>query len=135
MVGGPAMAGNYAPGYAAVGGVGVAEGEPAPVGVARVGQAQWNSPRMAAAGARPGAGPYDPSVMPTSMIPAQTALASPSSTRPHVITHLLGLRSIHRPLHEKQLQKERERHASISYDPPAQPVNELPASAVYGKGH
>jgi hypothetical protein len=47
---------------------------------------------------------------------------------------MLGLHPLHRPLHDKYLQKMRDQHASISYDPPAQPVNELPASMVYDKG-
>jgi hypothetical protein len=135
VVGGPAMAGGYAPGYAVVGGApSWGDGEPAPVGVARVGQSQWNGPRMASSATRPGPGSYDPSVLPTSTIPAQTALATPGSSRPHIITHMLGLHTLHRPLHDKKLEQAREQHASIAYDPPAKPVNELPASVVYGKG-
>ena len=46
---------------------------------------------MAAMGPRPGAGAYDPSVVPTSIPPAQVALAGPGHDRPHVIGHLLGI--------------------------------------------
>ena len=41
-----------------------------------------NGPRMAAGGPRPGSSPYDPAVMPSSMIPAQTALDSPTAAGP-----------------------------------------------------
>jgi hypothetical protein len=135
-MGGPGMADAYAPDYAVVGGAGgpaLAEGEPAPVGVSRAGQTHWNGQRMAATGARSGPGSYDPSVLPTSTIPAQTALEGSRSGRPHVISHLFGLPRLHRPLHEKHLEQMRAQHASISYDPPAQPVSELPASMVYEK--
>ena len=113
----------------------MAGGDPAPVGVSRAGQPRWNAPRMAAGGPRPGASPYDPAVMPSSMIPAQTALASPSGGRPHVISHLFGFGGISRHVREEREDRKREAHASISYDPPAQPVTELPAAMVYGKGH
>ena len=138
VVGGPAMAANSPPGYAVVGGSTgpvMAGGGPAPVGVSRSGQTHWNAPRMAASGPRPGSSPYDPAVTPSSMIPAQTALAGPQSGRPHVISHLFGFGGISRHAREQREDREREAHASISYNPPAQPVNEVPASMVYGKGH
>jgi hypothetical protein len=69
------------------------------------------------------------------MIPAPTALTNPPSDRPHVISHLFGVGSIRRHAREARQDKAREAHASIAYDPPAQPVNELPASVVYGKNH
>ncbi len=80
-------------------------------------------------------GVYDPSVLPSSMIPAQTALADSPSGRPHVISHLLGFGGISRHIREKREDKQREAHASIAYDTPAKPVQDLPASVVYGKGH
>ena len=95
---------------------------------------QWNGPRMAA-GPRMGSAGYDPSVMPSSMIPAQTALDGGSNDRPHVISHLFGIGGIARHRREARDDKERDKHASIAYDPPAQPVTEVPASLVYGKGH
>ena len=73
--------------------------------------------------------------MPSSMMPAQTALAGAPSSRPHVISHLFGFGGVSRHLREEREFKQREAHASISYDPPAQPVNALPATMVYGKGH
>jgi len=135
VMGGPAMASNLPPGYAVVGGVvpGMEGADPTPVGVARASAAQWNGPRMAA-GPRMGAG-YDPSVMPSSMIPAQTALDGAANDRPHVISHLFGVGGISRHRREARDDRRREQHASIAYDPPAQPVTELPASVVYGKGH
>ena len=36
-------------------------------------------------------GPYDPSVVPTSVPPAQVAMQGPGHDRPHIISHLLGL--------------------------------------------
>jgi hypothetical protein len=68
------------------------------------------------------------------MIPAQTALAGPSAGRPHIISHLLGYGGLARHHREVREDKQREAHAAISYNPPNQQVNELPASVVYGKG-
>jgi len=127
-----AMAGAGAPGYAVVGGAGA---EPSPIGVARSLQPQWANPRMAAYGARPGAGGYDPAVTPSSIPPPQDALASSGQSRPHIIRHLLGLPTFgaHR---REQEEKARDKHAAIAYDQPNAPVTELPASMVYGnKGH
>lgn len=135
-VGGPMMAGNTPPGYAVVGGPGgplMVGADPAPVGVSRAGMAQAGGPRVAAA-PRPGAGPYDPSVLPTSTIPAQTALAGASGGRPHVLSHMLGIGGMSRHRKEARADRKREAHAAISYDPPAQNVSELPASMVYGRG-
>ncbi len=81
-----------------------------------------------------GAG-YDPSVMPSSMIPAQTALDGATNDRPHVISHLFGFGGISTAQARGPRRQAREQHASIAYDPPAQPVTELPSSLVYGKGH
>lgn len=122
-MGGPEMAGNFAPGYASV-------GDPTPVGVARNWQGAASGPKVAAAGRA-----YDPTVMPSSMIPPQTAIAGGGSGRPHVISHLLGVGGMTRHAREARAQRQREAHASIAYDAPGQPVTELPASAVYGKGH
>jgi hypothetical protein len=52
-----------------------------------------------------------------------------------VISHLFGIGGIARHRREARDDRVREQHASISYDPPAQPVTELPSSLVYGKGH
>jgi hypothetical protein len=69
------------------------------------------------------------------MIPAQTALDGATNDRPHVISHLFGFGGVTRHMREARDDRQRERHASIAYDPPAQPVTELPSSLVYGKGH
>jgi hypothetical protein len=69
------------------------------------------------------------------MIPAQTALDGATNGRPHVISHLFGIGGMTRHRQEARDDKQRSKHASIAYDPPAQPVSELPSSLVYGKGH
>ena len=57
-----------------------------------------------------GAG-YDPSVMPSSMIPAQTALDGGTNDRPHVISHLFGFGGITRHRREARDDRQREQHA------------------------
>jgi hypothetical protein len=69
------------------------------------------------------------------MIPAQTALDGASNARPHVVSHMLGFGGIARHRREAREDKRREQHSSIAYDPPSQPVTDLPTSLVYGKGH
>ena len=60
----------------------------------------------------------------------------PPPGRPHVISHLFGIGAATRAYREAREDKAKQQHASIAYDPPAQAVNELPASMVYGsKGH
>ena len=80
------------PGYAVVGET-MAGAEPAPVGVSKMRNHGAKDPRMAAMGGQPGSGPLDPSVVPTNLPPAQAAIASPPSNRPHIISHLFGCRS------------------------------------------
>jgi hypothetical protein len=132
-----------APGYAVVGGPEGAQGfavanggmpgsDPAPIGVATAGQRGPIDPRMAAMGPRPGAGSYDPSVMPTSVPAPPEPMSGPGHNRPHVIGHLLGLPKIGHHHEERQARK-RENHAAISYSDPNEKVNELPASMVYGR--
>jgi len=116
-------------GHAVVGGV-----DPAPVGVSRASQGNF-TPINAMAATGPPPGPRDPSVMPTSMIPPQTALGGPTGGRPRIISHLLGLPDLRRLRRDSDAQKGREAHASISYQENSGPVSELPASMVYGKGH
>ncbi len=142
VVGGPMMAGNLPPGYAVMnGGPAMAGADPTPVGVSRAAQAQaqvqaqWNNPRLASVPPRPGAGAYDPSVMPSSMIPAQTALDTQTATRPHILTHLFGIGEIRRHIRDTREDRGRDAHASIAYDAPTTPVTQLPASVVYGKDH
>jgi hypothetical protein len=143
--GGPVMMGQVAnsdpnaPGYAVVGGEGpgyavvgeVAPGDaPAPIGVATSRQPGWGDPRTAGMGPRTGSGPFDPSVVPSSLPPAQVALPNPGRDRPHVISHLFGIPRFgeHWRAYEDKM---RERHASIAYGQPDRPVTELPASVVY----
>lgn len=134
VVGGPVGPGGPdAPGYAVVGEAMVGA-EPAPVGVAKARNHGATDPRMAAMGARPGSGPVDPSVVPTNLPPGQVALAAPAHNRPHVISALFGLPNFGQAARERQ-EKERQKHASIAYGSKDQPVNEVPASLVYGKGN
>jgi hypothetical protein len=131
VAGGPAVPGDV-PGYAVVGGPSSSAGEPAPIGIARNAQYAGMDPRMAAVPRRPGAGPYDPSVMASSLPPPQTPMNGPGHDRPHIISHLLGLPRIGQHWQERD-EKRREKHASIAYDQPNTVVTELPASAVYSK--
>jgi hypothetical protein len=87
---------------------------------------------MAAMGARPGSGPLDPSVVPTNLPPAQVALSSPVSNRPHIISHLFGLPNFGQHYRDRQ-DRERQKHASIAYGQADRQVTEVPASLVYGK--
>jgi hypothetical protein len=121
-----------APGYAVANGS--AQGaEPAPIGMARGAQGMPVDPRMAGAMPRPGgpgAGPYDPSVMQSSIPPAPAAMSGPGHDRPHIISHIFGLPKLGK-LHEEREGKRRDQHAAIAYGDPNQKVNELPASVVY----
>jgi hypothetical protein len=129
VVGGPS--GPEAPGYAVVGEA-MDGSEPVPVGVAKMRNSGATGPRMAGMGARPGSGPVDPSVVPTSLPPAQVALSAPLHNRPHIIGHLFGLPQFGRA-HRDQQDKERQKHASIAYGQVESQVTEVPASVVYGK--
>jgi hypothetical protein len=51
-----------------------------------------------------------------------------------VISHLFGVGGITRHAREARADRQKQQHASIAYDPPSQPVTELPASMVYGQG-
>jgi hypothetical protein len=130
VVGGPG--GPEVPGYAVVGEALVGS-EPVPVGVAKPHTHGAMDPRMAAMSGRGGRGPVDPSVVPTNLPPAQSAIPSPPSSRPHIISHLFGLPLIGAHRRERE-EKEREKHASIAYGQNGSPVTDLPASVVYGKG-
>ena len=138
VAGGQVLAGNYPPGYAVSGGnfaPGVASTEPTPVGVSRSSQTRWKNPQVATMGPRMSTGPYDPSVQPSSAIPPQTALDTQTTSRPHILSHMLGIGGVTRRFRESQDEKARDAHAAIPYDSTSQPVTELPASTVYGKGH
>jgi hypothetical protein len=129
--GGATVAGADAPGYAVVGET-VTGPEPAPIGVSRARQPSWADSRTGAPSARPGAGPVDPSVVPTGLPPAQVALTAPGHDRPHIISHLLGIPKLGQSRRARE-EQERQKHAAIAYDQPNRPVNELPAAMVYGK--
>ncbi len=129
VVGGPG--GPEAPGYAVVGEALVGS-DPVPVGVAKPHSHGATDPRMAALGGRGGPGPVDPAVVPTNLPPAQSAISSPPSSRPHIISHLLGLPLLGTHRRERE-EKERDKHASIAYGQTGAPVTDLPASVVYGK--
>jgi hypothetical protein len=131
VVGPGADGAEAAPGYAVVGGP-ASGAEPVPIGMARATQNPWTDPRMAATAHRPGAGPYDPAVVPSSLPPAQSAMSGPGHDRPHVISHMLGLPMIGK-LRRERAEKRREHHASIAYGDATQTLKELPASMVYGR--
>ena len=138
VVGGPgAMASADAPGYAVVGDVAMGQ-DPAPIGISKSAQALTGDPRMAAMGGRPGAsGPYDPSVVPTSGIPAApTAMEDAEHQKRYkIIAHALGVPKFGQRRRAEE-EKERQKHAAIAYDQPGTKVSELPASMVYGpSGH
>ncbi len=152
VVGGPGgMASGGAPGYAVVGGPGaVASGgapgyavvneafagqEPAPIGVSRSALGRSGDPRQAVMGPRQGApGRYDASVVPTSVPPAQVAQPdSEPRSRLKIIAHAIGVPSFG-SRRRAEAEKERQKHASISYEDANSKVTELPASMVYGKG-
>ena len=133
--GGYAVVGPGAPqdgeGYAVVGGPSPTA-DPTPIGLARGSQNSWGDPRMAAMSMRPGGGPYDPSVVPSSLPPAPSAVASPRHDRPHIISHLFGIPLVGTHRRERD-QRNREQHAAIAYGDSKQKVTELPASVVYGR--
>ncbi len=130
------MANRAEPGHAIVGGetgYAVIGNDPMPIGVME--------PRLAAAAAPvaprgPAAGQRDPSVMTTS-----TNTASPSDPimptperNPRILSHLFGLSAIGR---DRSIARERhaeEEHARIAYGAAnTEPVQNVPASAVYGR--
>jgi hypothetical protein len=106
--------------------------EPAPIGVARSTMIPSADPRMAMMAPRPGAGRYDPSVLPSSLPPAQVALASPGHDRPHIIGHILGIPKFGQRMRARE-EKRREQHAAIAYGESNSKVTELPSSMVYGR--
>jgi len=125
VVGGGPNVASTPIGHAVVGGP-----EPAPVGVSRASQGNFTPVgNVAAAGAL-----RDPSVTPTSIPPAQTAIGGTTGARPRIISHLLGLPDLRRMRRDRQAYLLREGHASIPYGDAADPVTELPASMVYGEG-
>lgn len=129
------VGGEDTAGYAVVGGQPGPQADPTPIGVARGAQgaaAAMADPRMAqAAMRRPGAGAFDPAVVPTSIPPAPTPMSGPGHNRPHVISHIFGIPKFGQ-LHQERTDKKRQEHAAISYGDGSK-VNELPASMVYGR--
>ena len=69
------------------------------------------------------------------MIPPQTALDNQTTTRPHILSHLFGIGGISRHIREQREDKEAMHTRRLPTTHPSQPVNEVPASVVYGKGH
>ena len=80
---------------------------------------------------RPG-GPLDSSVMPVSS-PSDPVMPM-SKNSPHILSHLFGLSAIGRDRAEAWERRTEEKHARIAYGSPnTQPVQNVPASAVYGR--
>jgi hypothetical protein len=132
--GGDAMASVGAPGYAVVNDTLVGQ-DPAPIGISRSAMAAQRDPRMAAMGPRPGAGgSYDPAVTPTSIPAAPTPMQdSEHKKRYQIVAHALGVPHFGARRRADE-ERERQKHAAISYDDPSSKVTELPASMVYDKG-
>jgi len=123
VVGGDPSFASMPAGRAVVGG----GADPAPVGVSRAAEGNFTPVGNVASNA-----PRDPSVTPTSIPPAQTAVGGSVGARPRIIAHLLGLPDLRRLRRDRQAYLSREGHASISYGDGINPVTELPASMVYG---
>jgi hypothetical protein len=116
-----------APGRAVVGdpmemGVVTADGSPAPIGMV---QSRIEPPMPRKPGTR------DTSVMMSSF--GSEAIAPPPANRPHVISHMLGLTAIGRHRAEAREKRKTEKHASVAYGAELPKIDELPASAVYGR--
>ena len=99
-------------------------GEPVPVDSSM-------APRGTAVARR--SAPYDRSVLPTSVPPAQTPLDPHEHSRLHLIPRVLGLTAIGRQHREDRDRMSREKHASIAYEPQASPIADLPMSVVYSR--
>lgn len=134
----------HAPGIAAVGGDPSAPGiavvnemmsaEPTPVGMATARPHGFSGINVAGtAGPRPAMGAYDPLVAPAGIPPAQDVVTAPGHDHPHIIGHLFGIPNFGM-MRRAQEDKERARHAAISYGQSNKPVTELPASVVYSNG-
>lgn len=132
------LEGAYPPGQAVVGGeptyaaapagrAVVGGADPTPVGVSRAAAGNFTPVGNVASNAL-----RDPSITPTSIPPAQTAIGGSVGSRPRIISHLLGLPDLRRLRRERQAYQSREGHASISYGDGINPVTDLPASMVYG---
>lgn len=128
IVGGP----ESAAGYAVVGGE-APTSDPAPIGMARGATPGMFDPRMAAAMGRPAGAPgsYDPSVMPSSIPPAQQGLVgTPDHKHTHAYNYVKAFFGIGR-IHDERAERQHDKHASIAYEDPKKSVTELPASMVY----
>ena len=108
--------------------------DPAPIGVMQTNYAQ---PGMAPAA--PSSVPTATSLQPGHALAESGASPAPfqhrptSSKNPRIISHLLGFRDPTAEWRDMRAQKKTEAHASIPYDTEGTTVNELPASAVYGR--
>ena len=118
--------------------------EPTPIGLM---QTNYARPGMAPAGPAGPQGAAMASSVPTasSMMPGHSLDDSgvnpapyqhkpTSSANPHVIGHVLGLKSLGADWREQRARRKTEAHASIPYNNEGTTINELPSSMVYGKG-
>ena len=112
--------------------------EPTPIGVM---QTNYARPGMMPAAPAAGGVPTASSMMPghglagTSANPAPYQHKPTSSANPHVVGHLLGLKSLGSDWREQRDRRKTEAHASIPYNTDGTTINELPASVVYGGKH
>ena len=128
---GRAVASDAAPGHA------VAEaGEPEPIGVMQTNFRQNAGPSGMPAGMAGASGA--PSAMPAAPAGPGRApfLSDTGEARPYILAHFFGLSAMHRDIQdarEMKVRRKREAHAAISYGTTSGTVDEVPASAVFGK--
>ena len=91
----------------------------APMGAPAMNVPQASQPGRAVAESTSGRDPYQ--------------AKSGSFPHPHIIAHLFGLTGIGAERAEEKARRKAEAHAMISYDAGSAPVEELPASMVFGK--
>ena len=120
--------------------------EPTPIGLMQTNYARPgampNMPAGAMGAAAPNSIPTAGSMMPghslneSGVNPAPYQHKPTSSKNPHVIGHLLGVKSLGADWREQRSRRKTEAHASIPYNNEGTTINELPSSMVYGgKAH
>jgi hypothetical protein len=109
-----------------------ANGEPTPVGVVQAGFSQGGPMGMPSAVGDPSTAPGR-AVAEAGPGPAPYRHSPTSSSNPHILGHLFGWSGFGAGRADARMQRKLETHAMISYDNDGTTVNELPASAVYGR--
>jgi hypothetical protein len=118
-----------APGYAVAEGGQFASMDPAPIGVV---QTNYQHPASGSAALPPGRAVVGPASNPVASFGSPNMVAPPEPDRPRLLPHLIPWSR--RPgRSESRREQARSAHAAIPYGTCAQPVTELPASAVFGR--